>query len=161
MFNILSAATPSTLSLGEYWIDPNQGCHKDSIKVFCNFTATGETCLHPDKRIETVSPKSAHTYIARVSMQPWCSLDAASHDECTRAAGRQVWSVSLPLVPGEASSLEQREAGRLVQPVQERQTGKALYQICFQPIASHLSARADFCCKSAQLTVYCLRVCRS
>ncbi|GAA6071056.1 collagen, type V, alpha 3a isoform X1, partial [Tachysurus ichikawai] len=39
---------------GEYWIDPNQGCHKDSIKVFCNFTADGETCLHPDKRIETV-----------------------------------------------------------------------------------------------------------
>uniref|UniRef100_A0A3B4CG06 Fibrillar collagen NC1 domain-containing protein n=1 Tax=Pygocentrus nattereri TaxID=42514 RepID=A0A3B4CG06_PYGNA len=39
---------------GEYWIDPNQGCHKDSIKVFCNFTAEGETCLHPDKRIETV-----------------------------------------------------------------------------------------------------------
>lgn len=45
-------------SLGEYWIDPNQGCHKDSIKVFCNFTADGETCLHPDKRIETVGPKA-------------------------------------------------------------------------------------------------------
>lgn len=39
---------------GDYWIDPNQGCHKDSIKVFCNFTAEGETCLYPDKKIETV-----------------------------------------------------------------------------------------------------------
>lgn len=39
---------------GEYWIDPNQGCHRDSIRVFCNFTAEGETCLHPDKRFETV-----------------------------------------------------------------------------------------------------------
>uniref|UniRef100_A0A8C2HE90 Collagen, type V, alpha 3a n=1 Tax=Cyprinus carpio TaxID=7962 RepID=A0A8C2HE90_CYPCA len=39
---------------GEYWIDPNQGCHRDSIKVFCNFTAEGETCLHPDKRFEMV-----------------------------------------------------------------------------------------------------------
>lgn len=39
---------------GDYWIDPNQGCHRDSIKVFCNFTAEGETCLYPDKRIETV-----------------------------------------------------------------------------------------------------------
>uniref|UniRef100_A0A8C7MWA7 Collagen, type V, alpha 3a n=1 Tax=Oncorhynchus kisutch TaxID=8019 RepID=A0A8C7MWA7_ONCKI len=38
---------------GDYWIDPNQGCHRDSIKVFCNFTAEGETCLYPDKRIET------------------------------------------------------------------------------------------------------------
>ncbi|CAB1342229.1 unnamed protein product [Coregonus sp. 'balchen'] len=38
----------------DYWIDPNQGCHRDAIKVFCNFTAEGETCLYPDKRIETV-----------------------------------------------------------------------------------------------------------
>uniref|UniRef100_A0A3Q4MRE8 Collagen, type XI, alpha 1b n=1 Tax=Neolamprologus brichardi TaxID=32507 RepID=A0A3Q4MRE8_NEOBR len=28
---------------GEYWIDPNQGCIGDTIKVFCNFTAGGET----------------------------------------------------------------------------------------------------------------------
>lgn len=43
------------LGAGDYWIDPNQGCHKDGIKVFCNFTADGETCLFPDKRIEMVS----------------------------------------------------------------------------------------------------------
>lgn len=43
---------------GEYWIDPNQGCHKDSIKVYCNFTADGETCLYPDKRIEMVKLSS-------------------------------------------------------------------------------------------------------
>lgn len=43
---------------GEYWIDPNQGCHKDGIKVYCNFTADGETCLYPDKRIEMVSLQS-------------------------------------------------------------------------------------------------------
>uniref|UniRef100_A0A665X0W0 Collagen, type XI, alpha 1b n=1 Tax=Echeneis naucrates TaxID=173247 RepID=A0A665X0W0_ECHNA len=35
---------------GEYWIDPNQGCIGDSIKVFCNFTAGGETCINPDKK---------------------------------------------------------------------------------------------------------------
>uniref|UniRef100_A0A665T583 Collagen, type V, alpha 3b n=1 Tax=Echeneis naucrates TaxID=173247 RepID=A0A665T583_ECHNA len=39
---------------GEYWIDPNQGCHRDSFKVFCNFTAQGETCLHPDKKFQSV-----------------------------------------------------------------------------------------------------------
>uniref|UniRef100_A0A8D3ARY1 Collagen, type XI, alpha 1b n=1 Tax=Scophthalmus maximus TaxID=52904 RepID=A0A8D3ARY1_SCOMX len=35
---------------GEYWIDPNQGCIGDSINVFCNFTAGGETCISPDKK---------------------------------------------------------------------------------------------------------------
>uniref|UniRef100_A0A3P8Y4V9 Fibrillar collagen NC1 domain-containing protein n=1 Tax=Esox lucius TaxID=8010 RepID=A0A3P8Y4V9_ESOLU len=39
---------------GEYWIDPNQGCHRDSFKVFCNFTAEGETCLYPDKKFQSV-----------------------------------------------------------------------------------------------------------
>lgn len=32
---------------GWFWIDPNLGCTSDAIKVFCNFTAGGQTCLHP------------------------------------------------------------------------------------------------------------------
>lgn len=47
--------TPSWSAAGEYWIDPNQGCARDALKVFCNFTAGGETCLYPDKKSETVS----------------------------------------------------------------------------------------------------------
>uniref|UniRef100_A0A8C2A0I4 Collagen, type XI, alpha 2 n=1 Tax=Cyprinus carpio TaxID=7962 RepID=A0A8C2A0I4_CYPCA len=39
---------------GEYWIDPNQGCPRDSFKVYCNFTAGGETCLYPSKAVENV-----------------------------------------------------------------------------------------------------------
>ncbi|KAL2086392.1 hypothetical protein ACEWY4_017451 [Coilia grayii] len=39
---------------GEYWIDPNQGCHRDAFKVFCNFTAEGETCLDPDSKFQSV-----------------------------------------------------------------------------------------------------------
>uniref|UniRef100_A0A670YUW8 Fibrillar collagen NC1 domain-containing protein n=2 Tax=Pseudonaja textilis TaxID=8673 RepID=A0A670YUW8_PSETE len=39
---------------GEYWIDPNQGCSRDAFKVYCNFTAGGETCLFPDKKFEAV-----------------------------------------------------------------------------------------------------------
>ncbi|XP_014118512.1 PREDICTED: collagen alpha-2(XI) chain-like, partial [Pseudopodoces humilis] len=33
---------------GEYWIDPNQGCSRDSVRVFCNFTAGGESCVFPE-----------------------------------------------------------------------------------------------------------------
>ncbi|CAN8179033.1 unnamed protein product, partial [Coccothraustes coccothraustes] len=33
---------------GEYWIDPNQGCARDSLRVFCNFTAGGESCVFPE-----------------------------------------------------------------------------------------------------------------
>uniref|UniRef100_A0A8C8GAY1 Fibrillar collagen NC1 domain-containing protein n=1 Tax=Oncorhynchus tshawytscha TaxID=74940 RepID=A0A8C8GAY1_ONCTS len=43
---------------GEYWIDPNQGCSRDSLKVFCNFTAGGETCLYPSKSVDTVKLSS-------------------------------------------------------------------------------------------------------
>lgn len=42
---------------GEYWIDPNQGCSGDSFKVYCNFTAGGETCIYPDKKSNGVSKK--------------------------------------------------------------------------------------------------------
>uniref|UniRef100_A0A8C9M5P0 Collagen type V alpha 1 chain n=1 Tax=Panthera tigris altaica TaxID=74533 RepID=A0A8C9M5P0_PANTA len=48
---------------GEYWVDPNQGCSRDSFKVYCNFTAGGATCVFPDKKSEgnreTQSPKQA------------------------------------------------------------------------------------------------------
>lgn len=36
------------LENGYYWIDPNQGMIDDAIYVFCNMTAEGETCIHPD-----------------------------------------------------------------------------------------------------------------
>ncbi|XP_057245384.1 collagen alpha-1(I) chain-like, partial [Malurus melanocephalus] len=37
---------PVPVPSGEYWIDPNQGCNLDAIKVFCNLE-TGETCVYP------------------------------------------------------------------------------------------------------------------
>ncbi|GCB75668.1 hypothetical protein scyTo_0020385, partial [Scyliorhinus torazame] len=37
----------SKLSNDKYWIDPNLGCPSDTIEVFCNFSAGGQTCLHP------------------------------------------------------------------------------------------------------------------
>ncbi|XP_026517780.2 collagen alpha-1(V) chain-like, partial [Terrapene carolina triunguis] len=39
---------------GEYWIDPNEGCSRDSFKVHCDFTAGGETCLFPTKETQEV-----------------------------------------------------------------------------------------------------------
>lgn len=44
-----------SLKPGEYWVDPNQGCSRDSFKVYCNFTAGGSTCVFPDKKSEGVS----------------------------------------------------------------------------------------------------------
>lgn len=49
----LSRTAP--LPPGEYWVDPNQGCSRDSFKVYCNFTAGGSTCVFPDKKSEGVS----------------------------------------------------------------------------------------------------------
>ncbi|KAG8538544.1 hypothetical protein GDO81_022459, partial [Engystomops pustulosus] len=46
---------------GEYWIDPNQGCTRDSFKVFCNFTAGGESCIYPSKDIEKVKMSTWNT----------------------------------------------------------------------------------------------------
>ncbi len=72
-------------SLGVYWIDPNQGCHRDAFKVFCNFTAEGETCLQPHSSVQMV--RRGHTeldkllrmlcvftnevYCAQVKMASW------------------------------------------------------------------------------------------
>lgn len=43
---LASPLTTPYYSTGEYWIDPNQGCTLDAIKVFCNME-TGETCVYP------------------------------------------------------------------------------------------------------------------
>lgn len=45
----------SPLHAGEYWIDPDQGCTQDAIKVYCNME-TGETCVYP---IEADIPKKS------------------------------------------------------------------------------------------------------
>ena len=34
--------------LGFYWIDPNLGMVDDAVKVYCNMSAGGETCVSPD-----------------------------------------------------------------------------------------------------------------
>lgn len=47
-FLVKSSTLPLSPSLsGTYWIDPNLGCTADTIKVTCNFTGGGQTCLKP------------------------------------------------------------------------------------------------------------------
>lgn len=43
---------------GFYWIDPNQGCPDDAIRVYCNFEAEGETCVYPDEDSAKVERKT-------------------------------------------------------------------------------------------------------
>lgn len=44
-------------SSGYYWIDPNQGCTMDAIKVHCDFS-TGQTCIYPHP--ESIPRKNWH-----------------------------------------------------------------------------------------------------
>lgn len=55
---------------GQYWIDPNQGCTGDAIKVFCNFTAGGETCVYPDKKSAGVRADVNGCYTSRLHAAP-------------------------------------------------------------------------------------------
>ncbi|TFJ95400.1 F0F1 ATP synthase subunit alpha [Platysternon megacephalum] len=54
---------------GEYWVDPNQGCSRDSFKVYCNFTAGGETCIFPDKKSEGVSSHKLYIFPLKLVME--------------------------------------------------------------------------------------------
>lgn len=55
MHEIRNCSNLVLFSTGEYFIDPNQGCSGDSFKVYCNFTAGGETCIFPEKKSSGVS----------------------------------------------------------------------------------------------------------
>lgn len=53
---------------GYYWIDPNQGCTMDAIKVYCDFS-TGETCIRaqpeniPVKNLYRSSKAKKHVWL--------------------------------------------------------------------------------------------------
>lgn len=41
-----------SMSLGPYWIDPNGGCVKDAIEVWCQYSETScQTCVDPTKKV--------------------------------------------------------------------------------------------------------------
>lgn len=40
---------------GWYWIDPNLGSKVDAIRVWCNMSSGGQTCVHPQRN--GVSPQ--------------------------------------------------------------------------------------------------------
>lgn len=89
-----ACANPAPPSAGEYWIDPNQGCARDSFKVYCNFTAGGETCVFPSKDVQEVR-EGVPVQACRVPAQPWEAGWWASAHEKAAAWGARSW---LPLL---------------------------------------------------------------
>lgn len=65
--------------IGEFWIDPNRGCDWDAFKVFCNFTAEGQTCLRSN--VKTVNVFVILILCSNQSMYNW--IKEACHNKET------------------------------------------------------------------------------
>lgn len=76
--DLWSHLTPSFLSSGNYWVDPNIGSTADAIKVFCNME-TGETCVYPS--IASVPKKSWWTSKSKDRKHVWFgeTMDGGFH----------------------------------------------------------------------------------
>ncbi|KAK9405140.1 collagen alpha-2XI chain-like [Crotalus adamanteus] len=80
---------------GEYWIDPNQGCSRDSFRVYCNFTAGGETCVFPSWESREV-PMAAWEEEEKETPPRWFSQFQKGHRfSYVDAAGQPLGVVQL------------------------------------------------------------------
>lgn len=129
-FAAFSNRAPSAIFSGEYWIDPNQGCSRDSFKVYCNFTAGGESCIFPDKKSEGVSVER----FVRLAFSERQGLDS-----CMRDVGREA------LFPVEGFSFDWRAPNLSILGVNAR-LGRASLILCkWREHFQHL-LQQELCC---------------
>merc|ERR1719343_1976593 len=65
---------------GTYYIDPNGGCAKDAIEVYCNMKEKGSTCVNPSQNsalTPSPNPRIAPAYqvATTASRMPRSGLD--------------------------------------------------------------------------------------
>lgn len=59
------------LSLGHYWIDPNLGCPVDAVRVYCDFTDGGKSCVEPSpEQVIIYSEFNSHHPLLESSRHP-------------------------------------------------------------------------------------------
>lgn len=88
---LANAAAGEQSVSGNYWVDPNSGCDKDAIEVFCDFSAAETwTCVSPSNAVVDgrthITANPAHTYMAnmaggsQISYEPTDALAGVNYE---------------------------------------------------------------------------------